>query len=86
MHQRLIRITYEDQHGAITDRDVEAKYLDYKLPIWYALAWDRLRDDVRSFLIDRIRKLQSPPAARLRRADAFLTAGDDDARSVSQPV
>ncbi|MEO3859875.1 WYL domain-containing protein [Acrocarpospora sp. B8E8] len=83
MHQRLIRITYEDRHGAITDRDVEAQYLYYNVPVWYALAWDHLRDDVRFFRIDRIRNLQSLPAEfRLRPADAFLTAGEDDARIV----
>src|SRR3712207_7090491 len=57
-------ISYEDQHGVLTDRDVEAQYLYYNVPVWYALAWDHLRDDVRFFRIDRIRGLQSRPADR----------------------
>lgn len=83
LHQRLIRITYLNRNGATTDRDIETQYLYYNLPVWYALAWDHLRDDVRSFRIDRIRNLRSLPATfRLRRADAFRAAGEDDARTV----
>jgi predicted DNA-binding transcriptional regulator YafY len=42
-----------------------------------------LRDAVRFFRIDRIRNVQNLPAEfRLRRVDAFLTAGEDDARTV----
>ncbi|MCI0685813.1 MAG: HTH domain-containing protein [Sporichthyaceae bacterium] len=83
MHQRLIRIVYEDQHGAITGRDIEAQYLYYNVPVWYTLAWDHLRDDVRFFRIDRIRTVRSLTTEfRLRPADAFLTAGEDDARTL----
>ena len=83
IRQQLLQITYEDQHGAFTERDVEAQYLYYNVPVWYALTWDHLRDDVRFFRIDRIRNLRSLSAEfRLRRADAFLTAGEDDARTV----
>jgi predicted DNA-binding transcriptional regulator YafY len=83
IRQQLIGITYEDQHGAITERDVETQYLYYNVPVWYALAWDHLRDDVRFFRIDRIRNLRNLSAGfRLRRADIFLTAGEDDARTV----
>lgn len=82
-HQRHVQLRYEDEHGAITDRMIEPQYLYYNLPVWYVLAWDQLRDDVRSFRIDRIRRLTSLPTAfRLRRADAFLTAGEHDAHTV----
>jgi predicted DNA-binding transcriptional regulator YafY len=83
MYQRLVRISYADQHRAITGRDIEAQYLYYNLPVWYVLAWDRLRDNVRFFRIDRIKTVRSLPAQfRLRRADAFLAAGEDDTRTV----
>ncbi len=83
IRQQLIRITYEDQLGVSTERDVEVQYLYYNVPVWYALTWDRLRDDVRFFRIDRIKNLRSLSAEfRLRRADAFLTAGEVDARTV----
>lgn len=55
----------------------------YNIPVWYVLAWDHLRDDVRSFRVDRIKELRGLPTEfRLRRADAFLTAGEPDARTV----
>ena len=51
--------------------------------MWYALAWDRLRDDVRFFRLDRLQRIQ-PLAAdfRLRRPDPFLTAGEPEARTM----
>ncbi|WP_238011193.1 WYL domain-containing protein [Dactylosporangium sp. AC04546] len=83
LHQRLLRITYEDQYGAATERDIEAQYLYYNLPVWYALAWDRLREDVRFFRVDRIRAARTAGGGfRLRRADAFLSAGEAETRSV----
>ena len=59
------------------------QYLYNNVPVWYALAWDHLRADVRFFRIDRIKTVRSLTATfRLRRADAFLTAGEDTARTV----
>lgn len=58
MSQRAARITYTDQHGTSSVRDVEAHYLFFSLPVWYVLAWDRSRDDARSFRVDRIRRLE----------------------------
>jgi predicted DNA-binding transcriptional regulator YafY len=82
-HQRQIRIGYQDEHGTVTDRVIEPQYLYYNLPVWYVLAWDHLRDDVRFFRIDRIRKVIGLPVEfRLRRAASFVTAGEHDARTV----
>ena len=51
------------------------------MPVWYALAWDRLRDDVRFFRVDRIHLVQpSATGFRLRRPDKFLAAGEHEAR------
>ena len=53
------------------------------MPIWYVLAWDRLRDDVRFFRIDRIKRVSVlQPEFRLRRSEEFLEAGEGDARTV----
>jgi predicted DNA-binding transcriptional regulator YafY len=83
LHQRVARISYADQHHAVSERDVEVQYLYYNLPVWYALAWDRLRDDVRFFRTDRIKTVQSLPGRfRLRCADAFVAAGEPDIRTV----
>lgn len=80
LYQRVAAIRYTDQAGEITEREIETQYLYYNVPVWYALAWDRLRDDVRFFRIDRIQRIQ--PLARefrLRRPDPFLAAGEPEA-------
>jgi predicted DNA-binding transcriptional regulator YafY len=40
-----------------TSREVEPHYLFLSLPVWYLLAWDRLRGAVRHFRIDRIQAI-----------------------------
>ncbi|MCZ2721385.1 WYL domain-containing protein [Marinomonas sp. 15G1-11] len=59
-HQRL-RIVYKDFHDKETQRDIEAHYLYLGFPIWYLLAWDHLRNDVRIFRYDRIIKAEIKP-------------------------
>jgi len=81
--QRTAQVQYEDRHGVITDREIELHFLYYNLPIWYALAWDLLRQNVRSFRIDRIRSVRVLPIKfRLRPSDPFLAAGEADARTM----
>jgi predicted DNA-binding transcriptional regulator YafY len=83
LYQHVASIRYQDQSGTVTDREIETQYLYYNLPVWYALAWDRLRDDVRFFRLDRLQRIQ-PLAAdfRLRRPDPFLNAGEPEARTM----
>jgi predicted DNA-binding transcriptional regulator YafY len=65
------------------EREVELQYLYYNVPVWYALAWDRLRDDVRSFRIDRIKTIRLlPETFALRRDEGFLAAGEPNARAL----
>ncbi len=60
-----------------------AQFLYYNLPVWYVLAWDRLRSGVRFFRIDRIRKLDVEPAQfRLGRAAEYVAAGERDATTL----
>jgi predicted DNA-binding transcriptional regulator YafY len=81
LYQRVVAIRYEDRTGALTEREIEPQYLYYNMPVWYALAWDRLRDDVRFFRIDRIHRIHpSATVFRLRRPDPFLAAGEPEAR------
>jgi len=78
--QHLAVIEYRDGQGTASQRTIEAQYLYYALPIWYVVAWDRLREDVRSFRIDRIASvilLDEP--FRLRKPDAFVAAGESSA-------
>lgn len=51
---RLLRMRYRDGSGAQTSRLIEPQYLLMAWPVWYLLAWDHLRDDVRAFRLDRI--------------------------------
>jgi len=67
----------------ITKREIELHFLYYNLPVWYALAWDLLRDDIRSFRIDRIRDvLVLPTKFRLRPPDPFVAVGEATARTM----
>jgi predicted DNA-binding transcriptional regulator YafY len=54
---RCIAIDYVDQHGATTSREVEPQFLYLNVPVWYLMAWDRLRGAIRYFRIDRIRSV-----------------------------
>lgn len=81
--RRAARVRYEDRHGAVTEREIELQFLYYNLPVWYALAWDLLRDDIRSFRIDRIWDVQVLPGQfRLRPPAPFLAAGEETARTI----
>jgi predicted DNA-binding transcriptional regulator YafY len=52
---RVLRIEYRDQAERSTTREIEPQFLYLYPPVWYLHAWDRLRDGVRSFRIDRLR-------------------------------
>lgn len=52
---RLLSMTYVSTEGTLTKRTVEPQFLYLHYPVWYLLAWDLLRNDVRNFRIDRIR-------------------------------
>jgi len=83
LFQKVASIEYSDEAGQITTRDVEIQFLHYAVPVWYALAWDRLRDDIRYFRIDRIRGIsERGEEFRLRAAEPFLAAGDPAARPI----
>ncbi len=51
---RKIGIDYRAENGAKTKRTIEPHYLLLNYPVWYVLAWDHLRDEVRTFRCDRI--------------------------------
>lgn len=83
MHQRTAHIHYVDAKGAATEREIEVQFIYYNLPIWHALAWDHLRDDVRFFRLDRIRQMRlTGEEFRLRPARHFLGAGEPDAKTM----
>lgn len=74
---RLAEIFYRDRHGSDTTRVIELQFLYYSLPVWYVVAWDRLREEVRSFRIDRIQGARTiDERFGLRPAEQFITAGE----------
>lgn len=81
--QRLAEIRYRDRSGALSHRSIEIHYLYYSLPVWYALAWDRLRNDVRSFRIDRIAHAAGAAGSfKLQPAERFVAAVEAGTRHV----
>ena len=53
-----VRILYEDGSGKRTQRDIEPQYLLLNYPVWYVLAHDRLRSDLRTFRCDRLKAVR----------------------------
>lgn len=69
---KKVGIDYIDEKQAKTRRLIEPHYLFLNWPAWYVLAWDHLRDDVRSFRLDRIQKATIDNASfKLKRSDLF---------------
>ena len=51
---KILDIVYSDANLLKTQRTVEPHYLLLNWPVWYLLAWDHLRGDIRCFRMDRI--------------------------------
>jgi predicted DNA-binding transcriptional regulator YafY len=80
---RLLRIAYVNEAGEPTTREIEPQFLYLNLPVWYLLSWDRLRDGVRFFRIDRLKSVEKLDAAfRLRDPQVFLVAAEHAARTL----
>jgi predicted DNA-binding transcriptional regulator YafY len=80
---RCVTIDYVDRHGAATSRVIEPQFLYLSMPIWYLLAWDRLREAVRVFRSDRIRAV-TPLPERFRPADPrpYLAGAEEGIREL----
>jgi predicted DNA-binding transcriptional regulator YafY len=52
--QKTAQIIYRDAQDQETTRTIEIHYLILNPPIWYAMCWDHLRQDIRSFRCDRM--------------------------------
>jgi predicted DNA-binding transcriptional regulator YafY len=80
---RLLAIHYRDERGAQSSRTIEPQYLYLNPPVWYVLAWDRLRDAVRAFRFDRIQHAETrSDSFRLRPSAPFLAAAEADIETV----
>jgi proteasome accessory factor C len=57
--QRVLRIEYYSQaRGELSERSVEPLRLQRLKQHWYAVAWCRKADDLRSFRLDRVKSLE----------------------------
>ena len=80
---RLLRISYIDEAGRATIREIEPQFLYLNVPVWYLLAWDRLREAVRFFRIDRLTRVEKLDAAfRLRDPKEFIRDAEHAARTL----
>jgi predicted DNA-binding transcriptional regulator YafY len=80
---RLLRISYVDEAGRATTREIESQFLYLNVPVWYLLAWDRLREGVRFFRIDRLKGVERIETSfRLRDPKPFLVDAEHAARTL----
>ena len=52
--RRVVRIRYRDEAGAETERAVRPLALSFYPPLWLLIAWCEVRQDFRSFRLDRV--------------------------------
>ena len=69
----VVAISYRDRNGAETRREVEPVGVLALDDDWYMVGWCRLRNDARSFLLDRVRRADTTgEAAPVRDPEKFL--------------
>jgi predicted DNA-binding transcriptional regulator YafY len=76
--KKLLSIVYQDAEGKGTNRVIEAQYLFLHWPIWYVLAWDHLRADVRCFRLDRINEAKVEGGVFKSKNKVLFTKGMED--------
>ncbi len=57
-HFKKLHLNYQDAAGLATERDVRPLALSFFGPVWLLAAWCELREDFRSFRLDRIETLE----------------------------
>jgi predicted DNA-binding transcriptional regulator YafY len=74
---RCIEIGYSDRNDMLTKREIEPQFLYYSAPIWYLLAFDLLRNDIRYFRVDRIKHVTVLESSfRAARPERYLAAAE----------
>lgn len=75
---KQLEIVYSDGRGKRSMRQIEPQFFYLSWPVWYLLAWDRMREDVRTFRIDRIIKASKRTDGFVLRAERpFMKAVED---------
>lgn len=78
--QKHLVIDYASQEGIITSRRIEPQFLYLNAPVWYLVAWDHLRADIRTFRVDRIQAAELQPTTfRVGDPAVYLAAADSRA-------
>jgi predicted DNA-binding transcriptional regulator YafY len=72
--RRVVRLEYTADNGAKTTRDVEAMGLLRGGDAWLFVGWCRLRQGIRGFQLDRIRRLELTAEVFAERDPAVLDA------------
>lgn len=67
LHRQRLGFRYRDANGAATMRLVEPHALLILPPLWYLVAWDPARADIRHFRMDRISRPEVDPGAAFQR-------------------
>ena len=60
---------YRDRDGQASRRELHPYGIAYRGGAWYLVAWCRLREDLRSFRLDRVEAVEALPATFARPAD-----------------
>jgi len=75
--QQRVRMGYRSRDETQTERDVDVYGLGFRGGAWYAVGYCHLRQDLRSFRLDRVLSVEALPASFGRPADfdvlAYLT-------------
>lgn len=70
---KQLKIQYSDEKQCLTHRVIEPHYFLFNWPVWYILAWDHLRSDIRFFRIDRIHSCEpTPHTFKMRDREKFI--------------
>lgn len=81
--RRVVTFAYTSVSGRRTDREVEPHGLVHTGVRWYLVAWDRIRDDWRTFRADRIGDVPEPAGVFTPRVVPGGDLGDYVSRSVA---
>lgn len=72
---KCVTISYQSENKEVTERTIEVNFILLNWPIWYVLAWDRLRADVRLFRMDRVTRAHMVEEKFLYRPNSQMLEG-----------
>jgi predicted DNA-binding transcriptional regulator YafY len=82
----VMRFTYTDRHGNRTRREIEPHGLLLRVPYWYAIAWDRDKNEPRLFRADRVRRPRLTATPFTPRPEDLATGLCPDAQPLRRPA